>query len=107
MNEEELGRRMYQMQKEKSVEEALERIRTSIGKYWAEISRADHAVISELLGDAWIRMERKEWERCAFTRLAPKDIEKLLDVGHTLRTGGIDRDAAIGDVVELLKKTYD
>ncbi len=45
-----LGRRLFQIQKEKAVEDALEKIRHRMGTEWNSVSSSDSEVLKEILG---------------------------------------------------------
>jgi hypothetical protein len=79
-----IGRRMYQLQKEKGVEKATEKIRDSLGADWKSFSDADIRMLERLLGDAWVSFDRTLWEKIPFGRMKKEDVEHILDVGRFL-----------------------
>jgi hypothetical protein len=79
--EEDLGRRRFQIQKEKAVEDAYEKIRRSFGNGWQNISAEDCAALRDVLGEIWISADRDRWKNYCFSTLSQKEIHSLIDVG--------------------------
>jgi hypothetical protein len=78
--EEDLGRRRFQIQKEKAVEEAYEKIRRSFGEDWQIFPAEDCAVLRNVLGEIWISVERDRWKNYCFSTLSYKDILSLIAI---------------------------
>jgi hypothetical protein len=81
--EEDLGRRRFQIQKEKAVEEAYEKIRRSFGQEWQYFSAEDCAVLRKVLGEIWISVGRDRWIDYCFSTLLHKEIHSLIAMGKT------------------------
>lgn len=79
--EEDLGRRRFQIEKEKAVEDAYEKIRRSFGQEWQIFSAEDYAVLRDVLGEIWISVDRNHWKNYCFSTLSHKDIHALIDMG--------------------------
>jgi hypothetical protein len=73
-----LGRRRFQIQREKAVEEAVEKIRRSPEAGWDAFADADYTVLRQLLGELWMFLERQKWEQYAFSTLTRQDISDIL-----------------------------
>ena len=78
--EESLGRRRFQIQKEKAVEDAYEKIRRSFGEDWKCFSSEDCAVLRDVLGEIWIGVDRDRWKNYCFSTLSHKEILSLIDI---------------------------
>jgi hypothetical protein len=76
-----LGRRRFQIQREKAVEEAVEKIRRSTDAAWESFIDADYTALRELLGELWMYLERQKWEQYAFSTLTRQDICDILALG--------------------------
>lgn len=74
-----LGRRLFQIQKEKAVEDAMEKIRRRTGTEWVAISMADNDLLKEILGDLWTSIDRLRWGSYSFSKLSKEDIGALID----------------------------
>jgi hypothetical protein len=78
--EENLGRRRFQIQKEKAVEDAYEKIRRSFGADWQCFSAEDCSMLRDVLGEIWISVERDRWKNYCFSTLSYKDILSLIAI---------------------------
>jgi len=58
-----IGRRMFQLQKEKAVEQVIEKIRQNIGSEWKTLPTADVHLLERLLQAAWVNTDKVAWER--------------------------------------------
>ncbi|HOT93583.1 MAG TPA: hypothetical protein PK089_00105 [Methanoregulaceae archaeon] len=83
----EVGQRIYQLTKEKSAEQALEKIRARLGARWAEFDRREIETLKRLLGQAWTSVDGRTWERIAFHDFSYDDVRRIL---NTERWSGDD-----------------
>jgi hypothetical protein len=98
----EVGRRMYQLHKEKNVERAVNKVRETIGYDWRSFSENDVRLLGRMLGEAWVNMEQGKWDRIAFARMTIDDVRKILLLGKNLEPNkSLDR----ADM-EKLKKIF-
>jgi hypothetical protein len=84
-----LGRRRFQVQKEKAVEHALERIRRAKASVWRSCTTDDYAALREVLGEVWINVDRERWDTYSFTKLTGDEIHSLITAGKDLRSGHV------------------
>jgi len=101
----ELGRKMFQIQKERTVEETVDKIRQSQGSAWMSFSPEDRKTLEDLLGEAWVSIGRAEWGSYAFSRLKGEDLERLIGIGYEWERKNIEESAAIEEVRIVLKNT--
>jgi uncharacterized membrane protein len=95
-----IGRRMYQLHKEKGVEKVTVQIRESLGTDWKSFSDSDIRLLERLLSEAWVSFDKAYWEKIAFNHMKKEDVERILDVGKFL-----DPDKAPKtELLEALKK---
>jgi hypothetical protein len=78
--EEDLGRRRFQVQKEKAVEEAYEKIRRSFGDDWQCFSAEDCKVLRDVLGEIWINVDRDCWKNYCFSTLSYNEVLTLIAI---------------------------
>jgi len=91
---EDLGRRRFQIQKEKAVEEAYEKIRRSFGEDWNGFSAEDCAVLRDVLGEIWINVDRECWKDYCFSTLSYNDVLSLIAVAkEVVSQKGMTKDA--------------
>ncbi|MDG6256604.1 MAG: hypothetical protein QCH35_03290 [Methanomicrobiaceae archaeon] len=105
ITDDELGRRMFQIRKERHVEETIDKIRHSLGDEWTAIPHEEKKVLQDLLGDAWIAIGRQEWGRYAFSRLTKADLDRLIGIGYAREQKNIQESAAIEEVKAVLSHT--
>ncbi len=85
--DETLGRRIFQVHKEKAVEHALERIRRAKDSGWSSCSTEDYEALREVLGELWINVEQKRWDTYSFAKLTRDEIHSLITAGRDIRSG--------------------
>jgi hypothetical protein len=81
-----LGRRLFQIQKEKAVEDALEKIRHRLGTEWNSVSASDSEVLKDILGDVWTSIDRKRWGTYRFSTVSVSEIRSLITLGKEVKT---------------------
>ncbi len=82
VKDEEVGRRLFQIHKEKAVEIAIEKMRRKMPSEWTSFASSDIDILKHMLGEVWVCITRAEWEAISFTKLTKKD---LLDIIHTAK----------------------
>ena len=101
----EIGRRFFQMQKEKQVEDALGKIRQAHGTEWSLYSSGDIEALKQVLGEVWVFIDRDAWERIAFTRLSGLDLRDLIHIGSDVRATLISGKTGAEKSIPVLVKT--
>lgn len=100
----ERGRRVFQIHKEKAVENAVEKIRMNLSQDWKLFSTSDVKMIEHMLGEAWIAMGKQKWQRIAFTLLTKNDIDAIIQIGRGIGREERPEKTAIGKVIEIMDK---
>ena len=85
--DETLGRRIFQIHKEKAVEHALDRILRAKDFGWQSCSTEDYEALREVLGEIWINVDRKRWDTYSFAKLTGEEIHSLITTGKEIRSG--------------------
>jgi len=80
----EIGRRMFQLQKEKAVEKVVEKIRQNTGAGWKTLSEADVHLLERLLQAVWVTIEQVKWTKIRFDRMSVDDVKRVLSIGKSL-----------------------
>ena len=99
---EELGRRRFQIQKEKAVEIAYEKIRRATGQHWESFSPQDRVILKDVLGDIWTRTDRIRWESYTFSTLSGHDVESLIGIGEKIKSGQSTAETAAKSLDDIL-----
>ena len=100
-----LGRRLFQIQKEKAVEDALEKIRRRPGTDWKAIPPADNDILKEILGELWTSIDRSRWGSYSFSKLSKEDLMSLVAQGKYIKNKHAMTDDDIRDLDAILGKT--
>jgi hypothetical protein len=99
----ERGRRIFQIRKERAVETAVAKIRQHLGSDWTAFSQQDIQTLNYILGEAWVSIERSVWEQSAFTRLTRNDLENIIRIGNEVKSKNIREETAIDEICRILK----
>jgi hypothetical protein len=81
-----LGRRLFQVQREKAVEEALEKIRRGSTAQWNSISSTDSDILKEVLGEIWTSIDRHRWGSYRFSKVSAEDLKSLIILGKEMKS---------------------
>lgn len=98
----ERGRRLFQMHKEKAAENAIEKIRRSMGPDWKVFTSSDVEILKYILGETWVSLERDTWEKCAFSRLKRSELESIIRIGKSVKRKERREDRGIEEVSRIL-----
>jgi hypothetical protein len=101
----EIGRRIYRLHQEKSVEEAVEKIRQKLGAEWKTFTKDEIHSLNFILGETWVFLEREVWEKIAFTKLSFDDIKTITRLGRRGIDGDITQKSAVEQTILILRKT--
>ena len=104
-NDSDLGRRIFVVQKEKAVEDALDKIRRRVGADWCSVSPTDCDVLKETLGEIWTAIERPRWSTYRFSKLTLADIHSLVASGKEIRTKRYMTDAMLQSLDQILSRS--
>jgi len=82
---EEVGRRLFQIHKEKAAEAVVEKIRRKMPSEWTSFTSSDIDLLKHILGEAWVSIKRTEWESISFTKLTKNDLQGIIQVAKQVR----------------------
>jgi hypothetical protein len=77
-----LGRRLFLVQKEKAVEDAFEKIRRKMDSEWSSFSTSDCNILKNILGEVWTSIDRHRWGTYSFSKLSKNDIDSIIKIGR-------------------------
>lgn len=89
--DENLGIRLHEVNRERAVERAVERMRYALNSDWHYLTTDDHDTLRWITGELWATTTRAEWETFRFSKLDRASVQRLISVGDRLRrhrTGG-------------------
>jgi hypothetical protein len=85
VTDEDLGIRAFQIKKAKAVERAVQLVRHSLGKSWAELTADEIEEFEWVLGEVWAYVARAHWDEMRFGQVTLRDVIKILTLGSQLR----------------------
>ena len=100
--DEEVGRRLFQIHKEKAVEVAVEKMRRKMSLEWTLFTSSDIDILKHILGEAWVCIKRTEWEGISFTKLTKNDIQEIIQVAKQVRNKEKAEKIAIDEICNAL-----
>jgi len=100
--DEEVGRRLFQIHKEKAVEVAVEKMRRKMSSEWTLFTSSDIDILKHILGEAWVCIKRTEWEGISFTKLTKNDIQEIIQVAKQVRNKEKAEKIAIDEICNAL-----
>ena len=98
----EIGRRMYQLHKEKGVEKIIEKMRRNIGPEWKAFTGDEIHLLERLLSAAWANIEQSKWDQIQFSRMSKDDVRRVLDVGKYTDLDKTPQHAVVGEIENVL-----
>lgn len=104
VSDQERGRRVFQIQKEKHAEEALEKARKSLGDGWQRFSLSEIRTLKFILGEAWVFINRRAWEGYSFARLGRDDLDEILAIGKAVERREKKEQEAAEEVGAILRR---
>ena len=85
VTDEDLGIRAFQIKKAKAVERAVQLVRHSLGKGWADLTTEEIEEFEWVLGEVWAYVARAHWDDLHFGHVTLRDVIKILTLGSQLR----------------------
>ena len=82
--EDNLGRRRFQLHRDKAVEQSLEKIRRAPGAGWESLTPSQRARLKAVLAGIWENCEHRRWEQYCFSAITRQDILHLITLADDL-----------------------
>ena len=98
----EIGRRIFSLQKEKNVEQVIEKIRKHMGPEWAGFSQDDLKVLKYMIGETWVYLDREFWEKVSYARITKVVLLDVISIGRKSLANEINRRKAVEDITDIL-----
>ena len=102
VTDDEVGRRIFQMNKERHVEQSIEKVRRSLGEAWKRFSPDDIELLKYIFGETWVAMERSMWEAISFTRLTRDEVKEIIEIGRKVKKKEMLENDGVKDVSRIL-----
>ena len=102
VTDDEVGRRIFQLNKERHVEQSIEKVRRSLGETWKNFSPDEIDLLKYIFGEAWVAMERREWAATSFTRLTKDEVKEIIEIGRKVKKKEMLENDGVKDVSRIL-----
>lgn len=101
----EVGRRVFQLKQQQSVDGAMAIMRTAQGRKWNDISEEDVGSLRLMIEDLWLEVDRETWKRYSFSRLTLNDILSIVRMGYSVKNGTLPKKEALNQLSEICRRT--
>lgn len=101
--DESLGIRLYEVNRQRAVDRAMERMRYALRADWHYLTSDDHAALRWITGELWATTARGEWESLRFSKLDHAAVQRLVSIGDRLHRHKTGRVAALESAAEIVR----
>lgn len=101
---EDVGQRMHEVNKERAVDRAIERLRHGLRADWHYLTGDDYTNLRWVIGEIWATVSREEWDSLYFSKLDIERTRRLVSVGDRLRRHHTDRTSAMETAMTLVSE---
>ena len=98
----EVGRRLYDIQREKRVENAIKKIQHGVGPAWKSYTQDDIRTLGHLLQCTWNTIDQKIWDEIPFASMTKDDVDRVLSYGKGIRPGKNPERAIVEEIKKIL-----
>ncbi|MBN1193664.1 MAG: hypothetical protein JXA36_08265 [Coriobacteriia bacterium] len=101
-DDESLGIRLHEVNRQRAVDRAIERLRHGLRADWHYLTSEDHANLRWVMGELWSTTSREEWEALHFSKLDLESTRRLVGTGDRLRRHGTNKMSALASAIEIV-----
>jgi hypothetical protein len=98
----EVGRRLFHIQREKGVENAMKKIKEGVGPGWKNFTPNTIRLFSHLLQCTWNVIGRDTWDKIPFGKMTEKDVTRILSYGKGVGPGNNPDPASVQEIKNIL-----
>jgi hypothetical protein len=102
VNDESLGIRVHEVNRQRAVDRAVERVRNGLKADWLYLTSDDIGNLRWLLGELWATKNRDEWEQFHFSKLEFEQVQRLAGIGDRLRRHRTNKMVGLQDATALI-----
>ena len=85
VTDETLGMRLHEVNRQRAVDRAIERLRHGLHADWHYFTADDHANLRWVLGELWATTGRQAWEEFHFSKLDFSQTRQLITIASRMR----------------------
>lgn len=102
VTDESLGIRLHEVNRQRAVDRAVDRMRYGLKADWHYLTLDDIANLRWLAGELWSTRNREEWEGLHFSKLTFNQVRRLAGVGDRLRRHHTNKMSALESAIEII-----
>lgn len=102
VTDESLGIRLHEVNRQRAVDRAIERMRYGLKADWHYLTLDDIDTLRWLLGELWSTRDRDEWEQLHFSKLGLDQARRIVSVGDRLRRHRTNKVSALESAIEII-----
>jgi len=87
VTQEEVGRRLYHVHREKRVEHAVKLMQQGLGQAWRSLKEDEIILLEHLLQCTWNTIDQKKWDGISFGTISMETLRKILSFGEGVSPG--------------------
>lgn len=101
--DENLGIRLHEVNRQRAVDRAVERMRYALGADWHYLTTDDHATLRWITGELWSTTARSEWDTFRFSKLDYQSVRRLIGIGDRLGRHKTGRAIALESAASVVR----
>jgi hypothetical protein len=102
IDDESLGIRLHDVNRQRAVERAIERLRHGLRADWHYLTADDHANLRWVLGELWSTTSREHWDDLHFSKLDLARTRQLVSAGDRMRRHHTSKMSTLECVAEIV-----
>lgn len=102
VNDEDLGIRLHEVNRQRAVDRAVERLRQGLKADWEYLTTDDVGNLRWLLGELWSTTDREGWDSLHFSKLEIEQARRLAGLGDRLRRHGTNKMTGLQDAAGMI-----
>lgn len=93
---------MYHVHREKTVEQAIKKIKVGVGTEWSSFTIEDIDLLGHLLQCTWNVIDQKVWDALPFGSMTGNDLRGILSFGEGVGPGKNPDQVAVAKIKKIL-----
>lgn len=104
VSDESLGMRLHDVNRQRAVDRAIERLRHGLHADWHYLTSDDHAHLRWVLGQLWSTTSRQEWDSFHFSKLSFDQARRLVMLSARMRSQHARGMSSMDMVAEVVRQ---
>lgn len=104
VNDEDLGIRLHEVNRQRAVDRATERLRNGLRADWHYLTADDLRNLQWVVGELWAIHDRDEWDSMHFSKLELDEARRLVSIGDRLRRHGTSKMNALLEATAVVRR---